>query len=96
MPKQGIMTDIPENGIILYHTPDGKSEIRLYSRDGKVWLNQKQMAELFATSTPNICIHVANILKDKELQINSVIKSYLTTAPDGKIYAKKSFTKRAS
>ena len=86
MRKQGIMKDIPENGIILYHTADGKSDIRLYSRDGKVWLNQKQIAELFATSIPNISIHAARVLRDNELVQESVVKSYLTTASDGKDY----------
>ena len=37
-------------------------------------------AELFATSVPNINIHTSNILKDKELDSNSVIKDYLITA----------------
>jgi hypothetical protein len=44
------------------------------------------LAELFATSVPNISMHISNILKDKELDANSVIKYYLTTASDGKEY----------
>ena len=35
-----------ESKIILYTTPDGKSRVSLMPRDGRVWLNQKQMAEL--------------------------------------------------
>ena len=43
-----------ENKIILY-TPDcRKSQVSLMSRDGRIWLNQKQMAELFAVSNMNI------------------------------------------
>jgi hypothetical protein len=52
----------------------------------KIWLNQQQMAELFATSKPNISMHIANILKEKELSEISVVKNYLTTAADGKNY----------
>jgi hypothetical protein len=44
------------------------------------------MAELFTTSIPNISMHISNILKEGELQQNSVIKEYLTTAADGKNY----------
>lgn len=44
------------------------------------------MAELFATSKPNISIHISNILKEKELSRESVVKDYLTTAADGKNY----------
>ena len=58
----------------------------LFAKDGKIWLNQQQMAELFATSKPNISMHIANILKDKELEEISVVKQYLTTAADGKNY----------
>ena len=32
---------------ILYTTDDGKAQVSLMSRDGRDWLNQKQMAELF-------------------------------------------------
>lgn len=76
----------PQNSIIIYHTDDGKSSVVLYANDGQVWMNQKQMAELFATSVPNINIHINNILKENELDPNSVIKDYLTTASDGKRY----------
>ena len=58
----------------------------LYAKDGKVWLNQQQIAELFGTSKPNISMHIAGILKDNELDKDSVVKNYLTTAADGKQY----------
>ena len=44
------------------------------------------MAELFATSKQTISYHIINILKEKELHENSVVKEYLTTAADGKNY----------
>jgi hypothetical protein len=44
------------------------------------------MAELFATSKQTISYHVVNILKEKELKDDSVVKEYLTTAADGKNY----------
>ena len=55
------------------------------SRDGRIWLNQKQMAELFAVTKMNISHHIAAILAEKELD-ESVVKSYYTTAADGKRY----------
>jgi len=75
-----------ESNIIIYNTTDGKASVSLYAKDGNIWMNQKQLAELFDTSVPNISIHISNILKDKELEKNSVIKDYLTTASDGKKY----------
>src|ERR1700722_9044889 len=56
------------------------------AKDGNVWLNQNQLAELFDTSKQNISLHIVNILKEKELAENSVVKDYLTTATDGKNY----------
>jgi hypothetical protein len=60
--------------------------VALYAKDGKIWLNQQQMAELFATSKQLISHHIANILKERELNEMSVVKQYLTTAADGKNY----------
>ena len=79
------MTNQPSN-IIIYNTTDGKASVALYARDGKIWLNQQQMAELFGTSKQSISHHIINILKEKELNTNSVVKHYLTTASDGKQY----------
>ncbi len=75
-----------EQNIIIYNTADGKASVALYAKDGLVWMNQNQLAELFDTSIPNISMHISNILKEMELEYNSVIKDYLTTAADGKKY----------
>jgi hypothetical protein len=72
-----------EQNIIIYNTPDGKASLLLYAKDGMIWMNQNQLSELFGTSIPNISMH-CNVLKEKELEHNSVIKDYLTTAVDGK------------
>lgn len=83
---------IMNDEIILYRTEDGKNEVNLLSRDGMVWLNQSQMAELFATSIPNINTHINNVLRDKELNTDSVVKDYLMTATDGKRYTVKFYS----
>ena len=74
--------DSNESNIIIYNTIDGKASVVLYARDGSVWMNQSQLAELFDTSVPNVCMHIANVQKEGELQRNSVIKNYLTTGDD--------------
>ena len=75
-----------QQNIIIYRTADGRTSVALYAKDGKIWLNQQQMAELFATSKQLISHHIVNILKEKELDKISVVKQYLTTAADGKNY----------
>jgi hypothetical protein len=80
-------TDMEEkNQIIIYNTSDGKASVSLFAKDGNVWMNQKQLAELFDTSKQNIGQHIANILKEGELDEHSVVKNYFTTASDGKQY----------
>ena len=75
------MNDVAPNqqNLIIYNTLDGKVSVTMMARDGNVWMNQKQMAELFATSVPNVNIHISNILKENELDKSSVIKDYLIT-----------------
>ena len=75
-----------EDELIIYNTDDGKADVKLYSKDGVIWMNQQQMSLLFDTSKQNISLHILNILKEKELEESSVVKDYLTTASDGKHY----------
>ena len=75
-----------QQNIIIYRTADVRVQVALFAKDGKICLSQQQMAELFATSKQLISHHIANILKEKELNKISVVKQYLTTAADGKNY----------
>ncbi len=75
-----------KKNIIIYNTADGKASVSLYAKDGMVWMNQNQIAQLFATSKQNIGQHIANILKEEELSESSVVKNFFTTAADGKQY----------
>ena len=83
MKKSNILPAPVNQDIIIYKTDDGKASIALMSADGMVWLNQMQMAQLFATSKQTISYHINNILKDNELSKDSVVKEILTTASDG-------------
>lgn len=72
--------------MILYNTEDGVTVVQLKARDGSVWLSQAQIAELFEATKQNISLHIRNILDEGELEEDSVVKEYLTTAADGKAY----------
>lgn len=52
-----------QQNIIIYRTADGWASVALYAKDGKIWLNQQQVAEPFATSKQTICYHIINILR---------------------------------
>ena len=75
------------SNIIIYNTADGKASVSLLTKDGTAWMNQAQIAELFASTKQNISLHIQNIFEDEEVEKNSVVKEYLTTASDGKNYS---------
>lgn len=72
--------------LIIYNTDDGKAKVSLLAKDGTVWCTQSQMAELFQVTKQNISHHLHNCFTESELNENSVVKYYLTTASDGKKY----------
>ncbi len=72
--------------LIIYNTDDGQANVSLLAKDGTVWCTQAQMAELFQITKQSISHHLLNCFQDKELDENSVVKYYLTTASDGKKY----------
>ncbi len=82
------MSDDPRAGseVILYQTSDGATRLEVRLENETVWLSQSQMAELFQTSVPNVSMHIRNVFAESELQPDSVVKEFLTTAADGKNY----------
>ena len=74
-----------KNEIILYQ-PDETVKLEVRMSEETVWLTQQQMTILFETSKQNISLHINNIFRERELEKNSVVKDYLTTAADGKNY----------
>lgn len=82
------MTNMPDKSnhteIILYQTEDGRTTISVRLENETVWLSQMAVAELFQTSVPNISMHLRNIFRTGELQTDSVVKEFITTAADGK------------
>lgn len=72
--------------IILYQDPEGKTKIEVKLQNETVWLSQSQMTELFQKDKRTISEHIQNIFSESELEPNSVIRNYRTTASDGKSY----------
>jgi hypothetical protein len=78
--------------IIIYQNTEGNIKVDVRLEEETVWLTQKLMAALFQTTVPNINIHLKNIFEEGELDSNSVIKDFLTTAADGKNYQTKFYS----
>ena len=52
-------------------------------REETVWMTQKQMAELFQTTSQNITMHLKNIFKEQELDESSTCKDFLQVQREG-------------
>jgi len=64
----------------------GGDSIEVRIEEETVWLTQKLIATLFDVDVRTISEHLQNIFKDNELDKNSVIRKFRTTASDGKNY----------
>ena len=67
-----------------YQTGGDGVEVRV--QNGTIWLSQKNMGELFLTSSDNIGLHLKNIFQEGELSAASVAEEFSVTAADGKNY----------
>ena len=74
------------SSIIMYTTEDGLTKIETTFDEDTVWLSLEQMAELFQRDKSTISRHIKNIFEEGELQRNSVVAKFATTASDGKTY----------
>ena len=74
------------SSIIMYTTEDGLTKIETTFDEDTVWLSLEQMAELFQRDKSTISRHIKNIFEEGELQRNSVVANFATTASDGKTY----------
>ena len=75
-----------ENKVIIYTTNDGKTKIDVKLEEETLWLTQAQMCELYQTSKSNVSEHIKHIFEEGELDKNSVVRKFRTTAADGKEY----------
>ena len=75
-----------KSNIIIYTTEDGLAKIETTFDEDTVWLSMDQMAELFQRDKSTISRHIKNVFTEGELQRDSVVANFATTAADGKIY----------
>ena len=82
--------------IIIYQTEDGYTKIDVKFEDETVWLTQAQLCELYQTSKSNISEHIKHIFEEEELDEESVVRKFRTTAADGKSYIATNFRRWAA
>jgi len=72
--------------LIIYTTEDGLTKVDVTFQDDTVWLSIDQMADLFQRDKSTISRHIKNVFEEGELNRNSVVANFATTASDGKTY----------
>ena len=72
--------------ILLYQSEDGRTKLDVRLENQTLWLNQKQLTELFGKAKGTISEHIKHIFEDGELEEISVVRLFRTTATDGKTY----------
>lgn len=78
--------ELMNSEIIMYKTEDGLTKIETNFDGDTVWLSIDQMAELFQRDKSTISRHIKNIFTEGELERNSVVANFATTAADEKTY----------
>ena len=76
-----------DNGnIVVYVDDNGQPQVDVRFQDETVWLTQAQLVELYQSSKANVSEHIKNIFDEGELDKNSVVRKFRTTASDRKNY----------
>ncbi|MBU1658752.1 virulence RhuM family protein [bacterium] len=81
------MNKLNKSDMVIYN--DGELELNVSVTQDTLWLTQKQIAELFEVSVPNINMHIKAIYKDEELFENRTIQKYLIVQQEGKRQVKR-------
>lgn len=74
------------NKILIYTDGSGLTKIDVKLEEDTLWLTQAQMCELYQTSKSNVSEHIKHIFEEGELQEETVVRKFRTTADDGKNY----------
>lgn len=74
------------NNIEIYKSTDNQIELSVTLENESVWLNRQQLAQLFDRDIKTIGKHISNVFAEGELEQDSVVAFFATTANDGKIY----------
>ena len=78
--------DSPKNSILIYTTEDGLTKIVTTFDGDTVWLSIDQLAEKFQRDKSTNSRHIIIIFAEGELERDSVVAKFATTAADGKTY----------
>jgi len=74
---------LPQSGIILYQTEDGRTRIECRFEEESIWLTQALIAELFQKDVRTINEHLVNIYDEGELVREATIRKFRIVRIEG-------------
>lgn len=77
---------VGDSKIIIYTDESGLTKVDVRLEDETMWLTQAQLCDLYQTSKSNVSEHISHIFEEGELDEESVVRKFRTTASDGKSY----------
>jgi hypothetical protein len=80
------MSTLPHTEFLLYTGSDGQTNVTVLVEDETVWITQEAMQQLFGRVKSTIREHISNVFSERELDRDSVVRNFRTTAHDGKEY----------
>ncbi|WP_153188558.1 virulence RhuM family protein [Hafnia alvei] len=80
------LTQSPVGEFVMFASSDGGVRVECRFESDTLWLSQAMICELYGKAKATISGHIKNIFEDGELEANSVVRFYRTTASDGKNY----------
>ena len=75
-----------QNKVEIYQSSNGEIEFKSDTRHETIWASLDQIAKLFGRDKSGISRHVKNIFSSEELDKDTVVAIFATTALDGKVY----------
>lgn len=72
-----------DNEIMIYEDKDGITKVNVKFIEDDIWLTQNQIADIYKTTQENISMHIKNVYKDNELNLDSTNKKFLLVQKEG-------------
>ena len=81
--NEALVEQSPSGEVVVYGAPDGAVRVDVRLDRETVWLTQRQMAEVFDTTSRNVSMHLRNVFSSQELDERTTTKDFLVVRSEG-------------
>ena len=82
----------PGGQIVVYETEGDETRVDVRFDRDTVWLSQRQMTDLFETSTDNVSLHLNNVLSSRELEREATTEDFSVVRTEGNRQVRRTLT----